>query len=665
MTQDAHRGWISPIRLAAVGGCTVMLFAAACQKKATVDAVAPELHSAVDRPAGQAPGGQPEPSLQERNRLWPEAKELAKHGRFDEAAAIAEALLALERQRLGPDHEDVDRTLEFLAHVDHDRGALTAELAVWKEILECRRRRLGEGHWRTVDARWAVATAERTATLPEGRRRELAEARRLEARVIELYGAGRYAEALPEAQRVVTARAELLGGHPDHAVALNNLAELYRRRETTRRPVRSTSMPGTSGRRPWARPTPTMQCVLNNLAALYQDQGDYASARPLFERARDIRKAALGEDHPIYATSLNNLAALYKDQGDYASARPLYEHARDIWKAALGEAHPDYAMVLNNLAALYKDQGDYASARPLFERARDIRKAALGEDHPIYATSLNNLAALYKDQGDYASARPLYERARDIWKAAVGEDHPGYAMVLNNLAELYQGQGDYKSARPLYERARDIIKAALGEAHPEYALALNNLASLYQAQGDYASARPLFERARDIWKAALGDTHPDYALALNNLASLYQAQGDYASARPLFERARDIRKVRLGEAHPDYALALSNLAMLYEDQGDYASALPLYERARDIWKAALGEAHPDYATALNNLASLHLARGAPRRGRRPAGRRPPHHPGQPRSLRPGPLGSPAARPRGTLPERPGCLPVGADTRPGQ
>ncbi|MBI9078079.1 MAG: tetratricopeptide repeat protein [Desulfatibacillum sp.] len=32
----------------------------------------------------------------------------------------------------------------------------------------------------------------------------------------------------------------------------------------------------------------------------------------------------LGKDHPSVATSCNNLAALYQDQGKYGEAEPLY-----------------------------------------------------------------------------------------------------------------------------------------------------------------------------------------------------------------------------------------------------------------------------------------------------------------------------------------------------
>ncbi len=38
-----------------------------------------------------------------------------------------------------------------------------------------------------------------------------------------------------------------------------------------------------------------------------------------------IWEKVLGPDHPYPAIGLNNLASLLSAQGDYASARPLYE----------------------------------------------------------------------------------------------------------------------------------------------------------------------------------------------------------------------------------------------------------------------------------------------------------------------------------------------------
>ncbi len=61
----------------------------------------------------------------------------------------------------------------------------------------------------------------------------------------------------------------------------------------------------------------------------------------------------LGKEHPDVATNLNNLAALYDLQGNYAKAEGLYLRSLAIREKVLGTEHPNVASSLNGLAALY------------------------------------------------------------------------------------------------------------------------------------------------------------------------------------------------------------------------------------------------------------------------------------------------------------------------
>ncbi len=54
------------------------------------------------------------------------------------------------------------------------------------------------------------------------------------------------------------------------------------------------------------------------------------------------------------AASLNNLALLYQAQGRYAEAEPLYQRSQAIWEKALGPEHPHVAQSLENYAALLR-----------------------------------------------------------------------------------------------------------------------------------------------------------------------------------------------------------------------------------------------------------------------------------------------------------------------
>jgi CHAT domain-containing protein len=288
---------------------------------------------------------------------------------------------------------------------------------------------------------------------------------------------------------------------------------------------------------------------LSKLASVYDAQGEYAKAEPLYKQALEIRRRVLGEKHPNFAASLNNLATLYQAQGDLAKAEPLYKQALEIHRQVLGEKHPNYATSLNNLAALYRARGDNAKAEPLYKQALEIRRQVLGEKNPDFAGSLNNLAVLYQVQGDYAKAKPLYKQALEIKRHVLGEKHPDFATSLNNLALLYQSPGgDYAKAEALHKQALEIYRQALGEQHPDFAMSLNNLAGLYALQEDFAKAEPLYKQALEIKRHVLGEKHPDFARSLNNLAFFYQTQGSYAKAEPLARAAVLIVRQHLEES---------------------------------------------------------------------------------------------------------------------
>jgi esterase/lipase superfamily enzyme/tetratricopeptide (TPR) repeat protein len=283
------------------------------------------------------------------------------------------------------------------------------------------------------------------------------------------------------------------------------------------------------------------------LAALYQYQGRYADAEPLYKRSLAIREKALGPNHPDVGTLLNNLAELYRVQGRYADAEPLYKRGLAIREKALGPNHPDVGTSLNTLAALYLAQGRYADAEPLYKRGLAIYEKALGPDHPFVGTSLNNLAELYQTQGRYADAEPLLKRSLAILEKALRPDHPDVGTSLNNLAALYRAQGRYAAAEPLYKRSLAIAEKALGTDHPTAAVIVGNLGSFLKSDGRLDDAEPLLKRALEAGQKALGSEHPQVAGATLQLAELYGLQGRVAEARELFAKLGAAKTVDLKE----------------------------------------------------------------------------------------------------------------------
>jgi tetratricopeptide (TPR) repeat protein len=332
--------------------------------------------------------------------------------------------------------------------------------------------------------------------------------------------------------------------------------------------------------------------------------GDYAGARPYYERNLAIRKKLHGPDHLQTATSLNNLALLLQLQGDYDEALPLLQRAIAIQEKQLGPDHPEMGTSLNNLAALLQARGEYADARPLYERALAMSERQHGPEHPETATGLNNLGMLLMAQGAYSHALPLLERALRIREKHLGPEHPETAMSLHNLALLLQTDQKYLEARLLLERALAICEEQLGPDHPRTGNTLNVLAGLLVTMGSFDQARALCERALATAESQPGTNPERVAWILDNLALLLRHQEAYTEARPLYERSLAIREKHLGANHPDTARSMFQLASLIASQGEYAEARSLLERVLVICHAILGREHPNTLLAQSLLQRL-------------------------------------------------------------
>ncbi|MFP3295900.1 MAG: tetratricopeptide repeat protein, partial [Caldisphaera sp.] len=268
---------------------------------------------------------------------------------------------------------------------------------------------------------------------------------------------------------------------------------------------------------------------LMDIGNLYDFNGCYKEAEPLFKQALEIKRKIHGENHPDVALTLDNLAELYVEEGKYDEAEPLFKQALEIKRKIHGENHPDVALTLDNLAILYDGEGKYAEAEPLYKQALEIFRKIYGENHPNVAASLNNLAGLYFNEGRYAEAEPLFKQALEIFRKIYGENHPNVAASLNELAGLYFNEGRYAEAEPLFKQALEIFRKIYGENHPNVASSLNNLAGLYFNEGRYAEAEPLYKQALKIFRKIYGEND-------SRVASIFFELGKLLIARIIIEK---------------------------------------------------------------------------------------------------------------------------------
>jgi tetratricopeptide (TPR) repeat protein/tRNA A-37 threonylcarbamoyl transferase component Bud32 len=337
------------------------------------------------------------------------------------------------------------------------------------------------------------------------------------------------------------------------------------------------------------------------LGETYLWLGEYPTAEPHFQLARQLRERELGEEHPATLASMSNLAYLYVEQGRYVEAEPLCIKTLEIRRRVLGEEHPATLASINNLAHLYSGEGRYDEAEALYLKTLEVRKRVLGEEDLSTITSMDYLAGAYLNQGRYDEAEPLFVRALEITKRIMGEEDPSTTASMSNLASAYMHQGRYDEAEPLLVETLEIKKRVLGEEHPQTLVPMETLAILYDAQGRYDEAEPLYLRTLEIKERTLGEEHPDTLGSITNLGLLYLGTTRFDEARAMFERSLPIKRRVLGLEHPWTQYAMEGLAEAYDRLDRADDALPLWCELHEFQLARV-EAPNASVEALNAAA---------------------------------------------------------------
>lgn len=438
----------------------------------------------------------------------------------------------------------------------------------------------------------------------------IAEIAAIQGQALQLQKAGKYAEAVPLAERALAACERQFG--PDHRItqlSINNLAALYQNQGRYTEAERLFQRALETNERILGKDNPQTLTLANNLAHLYHSQGRFPEAEQIFVRTLEARERVLGKDHADTLGSANNLAVVYENMARYEEAEKLYLRIQDVSERKLGKQHPQTLNSVSNLASLYSSQGRFDDAAKLYLRVLESRELVLGNEHPDTLLSVNNLAATYENLGRYAEGEQLYRRALETSERTLGKEHPQTFSILGNLASLYDSQGRYTEAERLNLSVLESKERVLGKDHPDTLMALNNIGYQYNTQGRYAEGERFLRRAVEGSERVLGRDHPQALSSTNNLAYLYSTTGRYDEAEQLYRRVIEVRERVLGKEHPDTLTSLNNLAGTYGVQGQYDEAEQLYRHVLTVAERLHGPEHPSTLVSVNNLAWLLSARG--------------------------------------------------------
>lgn len=263
----------------------------------------------------------------------------------------------------------------------------------------------------------------------------------------------------------------------------------------------------------------TWEC--RQLASLLAAHTKFAEAEAMYKQALAGYEKVLGPEHMCTLGTINNLGALYYDQGKLEEAGKTYRRALAGYERTLGLEHTDTLNTVNNLGNLYCAQCKLIEAEAMYQQALAGREKVLGAKHTDTLDTVNNLGALYYDQGELVQAETMYKRALTGYERTLGSEHTSTFFTVNNLGLLFKRQGKLAEAESTYRRALAGKEKTLGAEHTSTLRTIKNLANLYEAQGKLADAEATYGRALRGSEKAVGPEHEDTLDTVNDLGALY------------------------------------------------------------------------------------------------------------------------------------------------
>lgn len=376
---------------------------------------------------------------------------------LDDAAARADAQLGAK-----PDVEaDVRGTIGYTYW---SLGELAAAEKQLRRTYELRRSADGENHQRTIDALSNLAGV--------------------------LQDAGRYAEAQPLQEKMLTVCRATLG--PEHPHTLT---------------------------------------TMNNLAYALDGLGEFARAEGLYREVVEIDRRVLGPTHTETLIAINNLGVMLMDRGLLDKAGPLLTEAYEGRRAAKGEDHPETLLALHNLARLHEEKGEYDESERRFRAVTQGLKKRLGADHSRTLNARAGLGALLQKAGRSDEAIAELRETLELAQRFRADDPTLAVRCMTLLGRALDGADRPDEAVRYLKEASETSRRLHGHDHPYTLQARFALGHAMLSAGQTAEALDLMKAAQAGYIKSFGENHPKTRKAAEELSLAIEKVKD-AAARP-------------------------------------------------------------------------------------------------------------------------------------
>ncbi len=180
--------------------------------------------------------------------------------------------------------------------------------------------------------------------------------------------------------------------------------------------------------------------TLLNIANAYRAGGRLQDSMQRYQEVLALYPSLIPENDMLFASLHNNISLLYQEMGDFASARTHLLDALSIVKQNK-ESNVDFeeAVTYTNLSATCLNLNADEEAASYFKKAIAIFEANhIRDSH--YAAALSSMGTYYYRKKNYEKAEDCFLNAMDVLKASLGENE-SYHRLTESLAACREAMG--------------------------------------------------------------------------------------------------------------------------------------------------------------------------------------------------------------------------------
>lgn len=197
---------------------------------------------------------------------------------------------------------------------------------------------------------------------------------------------------------------------------------------------------------------PKVAVTLSNLSGVTNRLGDPEAALKEAEHAISIFESTSGNEANI-GMALANIGVIRVGQKRYADAESVFQRALDILRSQVGDEHPNVGFATYNLGAIAFLQGKQEEAFKRYKASRTLIASVLGKEHFMMATLLIGEGQDRVLAGQIDLGEELLEDALSVAEKHLPNSRQDLGIAKLRLAQLNFGRNNFRLAQKLFTEA--------------------------------------------------------------------------------------------------------------------------------------------------------------------------------------------------------------------